>query len=108
MSRFIEHLQLILITFATDLNYDKAAGIYEVGLPWKPCHLLLPDNYSNSLGRLATNIRSLKRNPAKLKQYHDVIVHQLADGIIESCPKENPDKTISKVHYLPHRAVMRD
>ena len=78
-------------TFATGLNFDKAAGIYEVGLPWKPCQLLLPDNYSNSLGRLATNTRSLKRNPAKLKQ----------DGIIGGCPKENPDSSIGKVHYLP-------
>ena len=74
----------------------------------EPCHLVLPDNYSNSLGRLATNIRSLKRNPAKLKQYHGVIVHQLDDGIIESCSKENPDLTIGNVHYLPHRALARD
>ena len=94
-------------TFAKDLNYNKDAGIYEVGLPWKPCHLLLPDNYSNSLGRLATNIRSLKRNPAKLKQYHDVIVHQHEDGTIEKCSKDNPDLIIGEVHYLPHRAVVR-
>ena len=42
-----------------------------------------------------------------MKQYHGIITDQLQQGIIEKC-----DTAISseeaKIHYLPHRGVMRE
>ena len=41
-----------------------------------------------------------------LKQYDDVIKQQEADGIVESVP--SMEEEIGKVHYIPHREVVRD
>jgi len=38
-------------------------GRYEVPLPWKEQHALLPDNYALAVSRLAPILKHLKRNP---------------------------------------------
>ena len=95
-------------TFLDDLQYNVLEKRYEVGLPWKldPVTAGLPDNFTNSKRRLMSNIKSMKKKPDMLKEYHGIIKTQLQQGVIE----ENPNEEITKkpVHYLPHRAVVRD
>ena len=56
-------------------------GRYEVLLPWKEKHSVLPDNYELSLKRLKSLIRRLQQDPDILKEYHSVIQDQLRKGI---------------------------
>ena len=79
---------------------------YEVKLPWKEDHRLLPDNYMLSCYRLKSLLKRLKVNANVLKEYDNVIREQLNLGIIEDVTYSNP-KPLGKVHYLPHRAVVR-
>ncbi|XP_068724219.1 uncharacterized protein [Montipora capricornis] len=81
-------------------------GKYSVHLPWKEHHKLLPDNYENSVARLSSQLKQLRRDPEVLREYNSIIEDQLQSGIIErvdttECP------AVGKVHYLPHHAVVR-
>ena len=78
---------------------------YSVGLPWKVAHKPLPSNYVESLVRLKSQVKKLKQTPDILKKYDDVISQQVKDGIVEKVSALEP---ASKVHYLPHRAVIRE
>ena len=80
--------------FLGDLQYNRSEKRYEVGLPWKldPVMAGLPDNFTNSKKRLMSNIKSLKKNPQVLTEYHEIIKTQLRDGIIEKCSVEEPAK----------------
>ncbi|KAK3737969.1 hypothetical protein QZH41_009200 [Actinostola sp. cb2023] len=77
---------------------------YSVKLPWKIAHKTLPTNYANSIGRLKSTIRRLRREPDVLQEYEAVIKEQLKAGIIETVTELEER---SKVHYLPHQAVVR-
>ena len=74
-----------------DITFDGVR--YEVRLPFKETHPPLPDNYQKS-------------NLELLRQYDQVIQEQLEGNIIE--PVSNEDVSpLTKIHYLPHRAVLR-
>ena len=77
---------------------------YSVKLPWKEGHDKLPDNYANSLGRMKSQLKRLKREPELLKEYDAIIKEQVELGIVE--PVAELEKA-NKVHYLPHQAVIR-
>ena len=79
---------------------------YEVKLPWKEDHRLLPDNYMLSCYRLKSLLKRMKVNSSVLKEYDNVIREQINLGIIEDVTESNP-KPLGKAHYLPHRAVVR-
>lgn len=81
-------------------------GRYSVHLPWKEYHKLLLDNYENSVVRLSSQLKQLRRDPEVLGEYNSIIEDQLRSGIIErldttECP------AVGKVHYLPHHGVVR-
>lgn len=78
-------------------------GRYEVSLPWKENHPALPDNYSLSYSRLASLITCLRKTPEVLREYDNVIREQEFTGVIENVGEEST----GKVHYLPHREVVR-
>ena len=77
---------------------------YSVKLPWKEGHDRLPDNYLNSLSRMKSQLKRLKRDPELLKEYDTIIREQVEAGIVEEVAEL--DK-VDKVHYLPHQAVVR-
>jgi hypothetical protein len=79
-------------------------GRYEVSLPWKDGHPTLPDNYNLSCTRLGSTLRRLRRTPEILREYDRVIRDQEKKGIIEAV---NPTLTSNKIHYLPHREIIR-
>ncbi|XP_048577132.1 uncharacterized protein LOC125559150 [Nematostella vectensis] len=77
---------------------------YSVKLPWKVNHRSLPTNYENSLGRLHGTMKKLRQEPEVLDQYEAVIKGQLESGVIEPVHALEDG---NKIHYLPHRAVVR-
>ena len=50
---------------------------YEVTLPWKECHPILPSHYDLSVKRLTGLFRRLRQNLEILQQYDTVIREQL-------------------------------
>ena len=85
---------------------SRKDGRYEVQLPWKHSHLVLPDNYKASLQRFQSLYNRLKQTPKILEEYDNVIKDQLQKGIVERV-NESEACEIGKVHYLPHHAVIR-
>ena len=80
-------------------------GRYEVSLPWKDSHSLLPTNYQLSLQRLWGLLRRLRQDQNVLREYDSIIKDQIRQGIVEIVePQEEPN--IKKIHYLPHHAVV--
>ena len=65
---------------------------------------VLPDNYLIAKSRLETNFKSLQTDPQLLQGYDDVIKEYLSYGIVERVT----DSNTNYVHYLPHRAVVRE
>ena len=90
--------------FTDTISYKN--GRYEVHLPWKSPHQLLPDNYVSSLHHFHPLYNRLKQTPAILEEYDSVIKDQLKKGIIEQVDSTWGSE-VGKVHYLPHHAVMR-
>ena len=89
--------------FAT--NIHLVDGRYEVQLPWKKNHPVLPDNYHLALKRLRGLGRRLKQDPAILREYDATIQSQIQQDIVE--PVEPLENNLGQVHYLPHHAVVR-
>ena len=89
-----------------DLSFNGQR--YSVGLPWRENHDPLHTNYELSLKRMKGQIRRLSKDPRLLGEYDSIIKAQEEAGIIErvsSSQGSNPD---SKVHYIPHQAVVRE
>lgn len=79
-------------------------GWYETGLLWKTDGL--PEtNKQGSLGRLENLLSKLKKKPGLLKEYNEIMVKQLGEGIIE---KVTCEAVSGKEFYLPHRPVVRE
>ena len=55
---------------------------YSVKLPWKEGHDRLPSNYANSLSRMRSQVRKLRKEPEVLQEYDSIIREQLSSGII--------------------------
>ena len=88
--------------FLDSINFT--GNRYSVKLPWKEGHDKLPDNYANSLGRMKSQLKRLRKEPELLKEYHAIIKEQVELEIVE--PVAELEKA-NKVHYLPHQAVIR-
>ena len=81
---------------------------YEVLLPWKDQHPILPDNYQLSLKRIRIVLHRLQQDPTVLQEYSSIIQNQIEEGIVEVV--DHPERSkVGKVHYvyLPHNAVIR-
>ena len=89
--------------FANAITFQD--GRYKVSLPWKDFHEPLPDNYQLSHNRLQGLLHRLKQTPSILCEYDTIIQDQLKEGIVEPVMDMNP--TVSRLHYLPHHAVIR-
>jgi hypothetical protein len=87
-------------------NLVFAEGRYQCGLPWNERIVDLPTNYKQAKARLKSTLRQLKQKPEYLKQYQAILDEQLSRGIIEIVT--DPSKSLGPVHYLPHRAVIRE
>ena len=81
-------------------------GKYQVKLPLKESHPLLPDNYDLAKRRLLSQLSKLKQNDEVAKQYDNVIKEQLNLGIIERVGEEASTE-LGGVTYLPHREILK-
>jgi len=52
---------------AFEKNVSFQDGKYSVHLPWKAHHKFLPDNYENSVARLSSQLKRLRRDPEVLR-----------------------------------------
>jgi len=87
-------------------NISFKDGRYEVGLPWKKPHPILPDNYEVSQRHLQGLLRRLRQTPDILQEYDSVILKQLELGVVQPVP-ESDLGVMGQVHYLPHHAVVK-
>ena len=94
----------VLENFDDEVSFQN--GRYQVSLPWKQPHPILPDNYHLSKKRLHGLLRRLRQHPSVLKEYDATIRDQLNKGIVErvSMPEH---RSTCEVHYMPHHAVIR-
>ena len=96
--------QNVLTEFEKNIQFKD--GRYEVSLPSKENHPLLPTNYHLSLNRLRGLLHRLRQQPTVLQQYDSVIKDQINKGMIQPV-QDLEDTQEGKVHYLPHHAVIR-
>ena len=86
-----------------NLSFDGKR--YEVKLPLKTHYESLPDNYSIAKSRLIGLQKQLHLNSELRESYDTVIKTYLDENIVEEV---KDDKTFENVHYLPHRAVIKN
>ena len=79
---------------------------YEVNLPWKEPHPMLPDNYSLSKSLLVSLLSRLRNDPGVLKEYQAIIQEQVKAGVVERVEEDGTGE-LGEVHYLAHHPVIR-
>ena len=80
---------------------------YQVRLPWKQDHPLLPDNFTLVQRRLQGLNPRLQGNPNLLEEYDSTIKDQEEKGIIERVTSSEDIEVVGKIHYLSHHPVIR-
>ena len=90
-------------SFLANIKFDRTR--YEVKLPFKEVHPVLPDNFRNSIARLGSLLQCLKQDPEVLQEYDAVFMEQSSKDMMEDVT----DKMLPAggVHYVPHHAVIR-
>ncbi|XP_055951657.1 uncharacterized protein LOC129987739 [Argiope bruennichi] len=76
---------------------------FEVDLPWLEDHSPLPDYFDLAKGRLNKTVKRLKTE-SNYEAYENVFREWLEEGVIEEVAKNDQ----ASVHYLPHRAVIKE
>ena len=91
--------------FVNEVEHDGTR--YITKLPFKPHHDMIPDNFALSKNRLLSLRKSLLKKPHLLDGYHKIFKDYENNNIIEKVA--SPDiAEPGSVHYLPHRAVVRE
>ena len=83
-------------------------GRYEVKMPWKEQHPLLPDNYGLARNRFNQLLLKLSKDRQLLLEYDELIKNQLKSGAVELVQTDSFPET-GRVHYtcIPHHPVIR-
>ena len=90
--------------FMEEINFN--GKLYEIKLPFREEHPLLPDNHTGSVKRFNSLITRLKAKPNLLQEYDNIIKDQIKSGVVESA--NDVLVPVGNVHYLPHREVIRE
>jgi len=80
-------------------------GTYCAGLPWKPEHPPLPDNFNVCQKRTHSLAYRLAQSPGLLQTYNNILKEQLSRDFIE--PVLEPRKS-DTAHYIPHHPVKKN
>ena len=83
----------------------NADNRYEIELPFKNNHPILPDNYEMSKNRLLRLREKLLKDPENCQAYVDVLEGHRSMGIFENAPNEC---NVGETHYLPHHGVIKE
>ncbi|XP_068707519.1 uncharacterized protein [Montipora foliosa] len=62
---------------------------YDVSLPFKTEHPIIPDNYLLAQNRLVSSLQRLRSKPELLQQYDSVMKEQLNAGVVELIDKSH-------------------
>uniref|UniRef100_A0A914H9T8 CCHC-type domain-containing protein n=2 Tax=Globodera rostochiensis TaxID=31243 RepID=A0A914H9T8_GLORO len=92
----------VMINFKKNLTFIN--NRYQIALPWNDHVNALPTNYHQAKARLIGLIRKL-RSLNLIDEYQAILDDQLQKSVIERVTE--PDQSTGPVHYLPHRAVIR-
>ena len=65
-------------------SIHQVKGRYEVNLPWKEHHRLLPDNYEVAVSRLNSVLKRLKKTPELLQEYNHIIENSLKGVLFQT------------------------
>lgn len=85
---------------------EKIGKSYQIGWPYRYDPPDLEDNFGLAMGRLQSLYRQLRKSPEMLKAYDSIIRDQVEQDVAEVVnTRKKPPK--GKVHYLPHRGVIR-
>ena len=93
--------------YLTKVNFNGTR--YEVSLPFKTEHPIIPDNYLLAQNRLVSSLQRLRSKPELLQQYDSVIKEQLNAGFVELIDKSHDLDTLpGTAHYIPHKEVLKE
>lgn len=82
---------------------------YEVLLPFKEEHPVIPDNYLLARNRLTSSLKRLKSKPEILQQYDAVIKEQLNLDVVEMIDESHEEQCLpGTVHHIPHKEVVKE
>ena len=79
---------------------------YQVSLPFKEGHSLLPDNFLLSKQRLKSLLNCLKSKPEILAEYDQILCEQERLSIIETVPEEEVKGKAGEITYIPHKEII--
>ena len=69
---------------------------------------ILPDNYTVAKKRLGYLQKQFDKNKTLFNDYDEIIKQYLNEGIVEQVDQDSDKTTPGKVHYMPHRGVIRE
>jgi len=101
----VYQVDAILRNFENEIFKNEATGRYVNRLPFKTVDEFVPDNYNLCYRRLMSLMMYLCKNPEVNTEYLKVFKSYEEEGIIE---KVFDAGVPGKVHYIPHRPVIRD
>ncbi|XP_057308167.1 uncharacterized protein LOC130646050 [Hydractinia symbiolongicarpus] len=95
----------VINDFENHIYHDGSR--YVTRLPFKPDHDPLPDNYFVSERRLRSTAKKLHALGI-YDDYDNIFKQYVQEGIIEKVGRNELIRESGNVHYLPHRAVVRE
>lgn len=78
-------------------------GRWQVGLPWRDEHSVLPDSYPNALKRLRGVEKKMAADGEYAKRYEDRVNHLFQNGFAKEV--SDPLSTSQRTYYLAHFGV---
>lgn len=85
----------------------ESDGRYKVCIPWLDGPPSISDNKVLAAKRLKNTVKTL-RSTNTLKDYEQVFNEWEEEGVIEKIIPEQNLSQLSNIHYLPHRAVVKE
>ena len=93
------------VKFKENVIYNDEC--YQVSLPFKEGHSLLPDNFFLSKQRLKSLLNCFESKPEILAEYDQILCEQECLGIIETVPGEEVKGKAGEITYIPHKEIIR-
>ena len=93
------------IDFKDNLSFEN--GRYSTKLVFKEIYDVLPDNYYLAVKRFSYLKRCLNKDKPLSDEYNKIFNGYLNNDIIEKVDVKKDNPGVGKVHYLPHRPVIK-
>ena len=100
----IRDKETVVESFTKNISFSDEK--YSVSLPFRENSPVLPDNYVNTVRRLDSTVKRLRKEPKVLKECDSIVKEQLEKGVIEKVEVNKPVEP-GQVHYLPGQIVTR-